>query len=64
MHQANLGPILAHDPSHPVNGPWTLNDINYHRCCGEDKIKVPKKLEWDSDSDNVVQAEAGFAHYG
>jgi hypothetical protein len=65
MHQANLGPILACQKrvrDRQINGPWTLNDINYHRHFGESEIAVPEKLEWDSDSDNVIQAEGDFVY--
>nr|TKV92144.1 hypothetical protein SEVIR_9G144500v2 [Setaria viridis] len=65
MHQANLGSILAcqkHVRDRQINGPWMLNDINYHQRCGEGEIVVPEKLEWDSASDNVIQAEGGVEY--
>uniref|UniRef100_A0A0D9VV83 Uncharacterized protein n=1 Tax=Leersia perrieri TaxID=77586 RepID=A0A0D9VV83_9ORYZ len=58
-----------------IEGPWMLQDINYHKygCeeCGigpEDvtsEVVVEQKFEWDSDDDNVIDANGwGDNDYG
>ncbi|OEL30007.1 hypothetical protein BAE44_0008972 [Dichanthelium oligosanthes] len=69
IHQTDPGSILArqkHERRQINNRPWILNDINYRRRRGEDgnrKAVVPEKFEWDSDNDNVIQAEDGVEEY-
>uniref|UniRef100_A0A0E0LC72 F-box domain-containing protein n=1 Tax=Oryza punctata TaxID=4537 RepID=A0A0E0LC72_ORYPU len=48
---------------HEIDGPWTLQDINYHEDpdhYGYDNGEAieERKFEWDSDNDNVIDTKA------
>ncbi|KAL6637569.1 hypothetical protein ACP70R_025141 [Stipagrostis hirtigluma subsp. patula] len=70
MHQTNLGSILAcqKPDDGQIDGPWILRDINYRRCRRLDKddsekAVVQEKFEWNSDDDNILQAEGNVDGY-
>ena len=51
------GPLSEH-----IDGPWTLQDINYYNdpgSYGDENSEAieEQKFEWDSDNDNVIDAK-------